>query len=126
MRGREAAALVDRDVDDHRARLHAGDHLARDELRRERAGDEHGSDHNVRVGDGFLDLQAGGHEQRGAGAEDLLEMTHAVDRALDDRHVRAQTERDDGGVVSDHPAADDDDLAGSDARHGAEEEAPAA
>ena len=32
--GLDAAALVDRDVDDHRACLHAADHVASDELRR--------------------------------------------------------------------------------------------
>ena len=36
-----------------------------------------------------------------------------------------EPERDHGGVVADHPAADDDDLAGRDARHAAEQEAAA-
>ena len=44
-------------------------------------------------------------------AEHLLEVPHPVDRALDDRDVRAEPERDHGRVVADHPAADDDDLA---------------
>ena len=51
---------------------------------------------------------------------------HAVDRALEDRHVRAEAERDDRGVVADHAAADDDDVALRDARHAAEQEPAAA
>ena len=49
VRGLDAAALVDRDVDDHRAGLHLGEHLAADELRSARARDEHGADHDVGV-----------------------------------------------------------------------------
>ena len=56
----------------------------------------------------------------------LLEVPHAVDRALDDRDVRAEAERDDGRVVADDAAADDDDLPGRDARHAAEQQAAAA
>ena len=37
-----------------------------------------------------------------------------------------QPERDDGGVVADHASADDDDLAGRDSGHSAEQEAAAA
>ena len=58
--------------------------------------------------------------------EDLLEMAHPVDRALEDRHLRAEAERDDRRVVADDPAADDHDLAGSDTRHAAEQQAAAA
>ena len=37
--------------------------------------------------------------------------------------LRAEAERDHGRVVADHPAADDDDLAGRDAGHAAEQQA---
>ena len=43
-----------------------------------------------------------------AAGEDLLEVAHPVDRALEDRHVRAEAERDHRGVVADDPAADHD------------------
>ena len=43
----EAAALVDRDVDEHRARLHLRDQLVGDQLRRRRARDQHGADDHV-------------------------------------------------------------------------------
>ena len=50
-------------------------------------------------------------------------MAHAVDRALEDRHVRAEPERDHRGVVADDPAADHDDPAGRDAGDAAEQQA---
>ena len=53
-------------------------------------------------------------------------MAHPVDRALEDRHLRAETERDDRGVVADDPAADDHDPARSDPGHRAEQEPAAA
>ena len=46
-RGLEAAALVDRHVDEHRAALHAREHVAGHELRRARAGDQHRADHHI-------------------------------------------------------------------------------
>ena len=58
--------------------------------------------------------------------QDLLEVAHPVDRALEDRHLRAEAERDHGGVVADDPAADHDDLARRDARDAAEQEPAAA
>ena len=45
--GLEAAALIDRDVDDHRAGLHGAHELAADELGRRRAGDQNGADHEI-------------------------------------------------------------------------------
>ena len=56
----------------------------------------------------------------------LLEMAHPVDRALEDRHLGAEPERDHRGVVADDPAADDDDLPGRDARDAAEQQPTAA
>ena len=53
-------------------------------------------------------------------------MPHPVDRALQDRHIRSEPERDDGGVVADDPAADHEHPARRDARDAAEQEAPPA
>ena len=53
-------------------------------------------------------------------------MAHPVDRALEDRHLRAEAERHDRGVVADDPAADDHDPPGSDAGHAAEQQPAAA
>ena len=66
------------------------------------------------------------HQQRDAAGEDLLQVAHTVDRALEDRHLRAEPERDDGGVVADDAAADDDDPSRRDTGDAAEQEpAPA-
>ena len=53
-------------------------------------------------------------------------MAHPVDRPLEDGDVRAETERDHRRVVADDPAADHDDLAGSDAGDAAEQQPSAA
>ena len=53
-------------------------------------------------------------------------MAHAVDRAFEDRHLRAQSEGDHRRVVADHAAADHDDLPRRHAGYAAEEQpAPA-
>ena len=126
MRRLDAAALVDRDVDDDRAGLHLGEHLAADELRRARARDEHGADDDVGMRDRLLDLEARRHEQADPAGEDLVEVPHPVDRALENRDLRAEPERDDRGVVADDPAAEDDDATGLYARSPREENAAAA
>ena len=69
------------------------------------------------------DLQARRHHEADAAGEDLVEVAHAVDRALEDRHVRAEADRDDRGVVADDAAADDEHAPGRDARHAAEQQA---
>ena len=53
-------------------------------------------------------------------------MAHPVDRALEDRHLAAEAERDHGRVVPDDAAADHDHLAGADARDATEQEPAAA
>ena len=93
-----APPLIDRDVDEHRRLLHPAEHLAGDELRREGTGDENGADDEIRVLDRLLDLEARRHEQRHTPVEDLLQVAHAVDRALEDGHLHAQPDRDDGGL----------------------------
>ena len=91
-----------------------------------RAGDQHGADDEIRVRDGSLRLEPRRHQQRDPALQDLLEMAHAVERALEDRHLGAEAERDDRGVVADDAAADDHDLAARDAGHAAEQQpAPA-
>ena len=93
---------------------------------RKRPGNEDGSDDEVRLGDRLLDLERVGHQQGDARAEHLLQVPHAIDRALQDRHLGAEPEGDDGGVVADHPAADHDRLPGCNAGHAAEQQPSAA
>ena len=53
--GFDAAALVDGDIDDGRARLHALHHGAGHHVGRARAGDQDRADHHVGRGHGFGD-----------------------------------------------------------------------
>src|SRR3954453_5000145 len=64
--------------------------------------------------DGLLDLETRRHQQAAAPGEDLAEVPHPVDRALENRDPSAETERDDRRVVANDPAAQDDDVAGLD------------
>ncbi len=89
-------------------------------------GNEHGADREVGVLDRLLELERRRHEELDSAAQDLLEEAHAIDRALEDRHLRAHAERDDGGVVADHPAADHEHARRRDAGDAAEQDAASA
>src|SRR3954466_16425599 len=75
--------------------------------------------------DGLLDLEARRHQQADAPGEDLVEVPHPVDRALENRAPSAETARDDRRVVANDPAAQDDDVAGLDTRRPREQDAAA-
>jgi hypothetical protein len=98
------------DVDERGARLQRRQHLARDELRRPRAGDEHGADDEVRVLDGLVDRELVRHRERDAPVEHHLEVAHPLDRLVQDPHVGLHAHGDESGVVADDPTAEDDDL----------------
>ena len=119
-------ALVDRDVGEYRALLHPGDHLPGDQSRCERPGDQHCADHHVGLAHGLLDLEGGRHQETDPAREDLFEVTHPVDRALEDRDVRAQPDRDHGGVVADDASTDDDDTPRRNSGHASQQQASAA
>src|SRR5215204_5349863 len=99
-RGLEAAALVDRDVDEHGSRLHQPELLAPDHVGRLRAVDEHRADHQVDLGQALLDLERRGVARRRAPGEVQVELAQAVDVAVVDVDLRLHPDRDEGGV---HP-----------------------
>ena len=105
-----AATLVDRDVREDRTVFHPCDHLARDQLRCTRTGDEDRADDDVCVLHGFLDLKTRRHDEAHTTREHLLEVAHAVQRPLEDGDVRAEAESDHRRVVADHSSADDHDA----------------
>ena len=87
MRGLKAAALVDGDVDDDRARVHQAEHLARDKPWRECSGYENGADDNVGLAQRILDDDRVGHQDPCPRAEVLVELVQAIERPLQDlRH----------------------------------------
>ena len=122
----DAAALVDGDVDDDGSRLHVGEHRAGDELGGARTRDEDGTDDDVGVRNRLLHFQARRHEQADAAGEDLIEVAHPVDRALEERYASAEAERDDRRVVADDPSAEHDDVPRQDARRSRQENPTAA
>jgi hypothetical protein len=121
-----AAALIDRDVGEDCALLHSRDHLARDQLRGQCARDQDRTDDDIGLLHGLLDLQARRHDEADAARQDFLEVPHAVERALEDRDVRSEADRDHGRVVADHSAADDQHASGRDPGHAAEQQPTAA
>ena len=122
----DASALIDGDVDDDGTRLHLREHLAADEFGGARAGDENRADDHVGMGDGLLDLEARRHEQADAARQDLVQVTHPVDRALEHRDAGAEAEGDDRSVVADDPASEHDDVSGLHARSPCEQNAASA
>ena len=125
-RGLEAAALVDRDVDEHRVALHQLELLAPDHVRRLRAVDEHRADHEVGLGQQLLDVERRRVARVGAAAEGDVELAQAVDVAVEDVDLRLHADRDERRVHADHAAADDHHLGGRHAGHAAEQDAAAA
>ena len=103
------------------------DHVARDELRRRGAGDEHAADEEVgararrrrcaRVFEASVCTRA---------AEDVVELAEAIEVGVEDRHARAEADGHLRGVRADHAAADDHHVARQRARHAAEEHAASA
>ena len=134
----DIAAALDREIDDHRARLHRGDHRGRHQLRRRPAGDQRRGDDDVLLGDvlggqrrllglvflrHFLGVAAGGlgrlellvldREELRAERGDLLLGGRAhVGR----RHDRAETPRGGDRLQAGDADAHDEHLRG---RHGA-------
>ncbi len=130
MRGRpaglEAAALVDRDVDQHRARAHALDQVAPDQLGRGGARHQHGADHQVGRHDLLLDV-LGGREQRvHLRAELHVELVEPLQRAVDHGDVGLHAHGDPRRVGARDAAAEHHDLGRGDTRHAAEQDADAA
>ena len=109
----EAAALVDRDVDQHRAALHAGEMRAGDKLRRAGARNQHRADDDVGVDDFFLDRLQGREARANAAGKQLVQDTQPRQRAVEHDDVGAETGRHSCGMGADHPAADHRDPAGA-------------
>ena len=123
--GLAAAALVDRHIDDHRTPLHRPHHVAGDEFGRGRAGDQHRADHEVRLHDLLLDRVPPRLPRGDQAAELQVELGEPAVRGIEHGDGRAEPVGDEHRVCAYHAAADDDDLAGPDAGHATEKDAPA-
>ncbi len=126
VRGFDAAALIDGNIDDDRALLHLGDHRPGDDLGRSGAGNQDSSDNEVGFADGVLNVVTVGGDGMEASAKDVVEFAEAVEVEVDERDLRAHAEGDLCGVGADDAAADDADVAGGNARDAAEQNTAAA
>ncbi len=121
----ETAALVDRDVDEHRARLHPRDELVRDQHRRLRPGHEHRSDDQVGVDHRPLDFVRVRGDSLAVALVDGISGTQPGHVLVDEQHLRLHPERDRGRVHARHARAKHDDLRRVHPGHAAHEHAPA-
>ena len=122
----EAAALVDRDVDQHRAGLHLGDQLVADQLGRLGAGDQHRPDHQVGLAHLLLDGQLGRRQPVHPVVVAPERHPQLVEVGVEQGHVGAHAERDVGGVLAGDAGADHHDLGVGHATDAAEQHAAAA
>ena len=65
MAGFKAAALIDSDIDQHRARLHGGQHRLGHQLGRGGTGDQHRADHQIGLRHGGGQIGAAGKQRLG-------------------------------------------------------------
>ncbi len=126
MRRLEAAALVDRDVDQHRTALHRLEHFACDQLRRRCAGTQHRADDEVGVLHRRGDRRLGGIGGLDLAAEEHVELGKPRVRDVIDRHIRAHADRHLRCVDARNAAAEDRDSRRRHAGHAAEQYAAAA
>ena len=119
----EATTLVDSDIDEHGAVAHGGNHGPGDEFGGGGAGDEDGSDHQVRGGYHVGDVVFVRHEGFQVGAVLGVQLAQPVDVDVDNGDVGAHAECHTGGVFPGDTSADDGNVSGRGAGDPAEEDA---
>jgi len=130
MRGRmrrlEAAALIDGDVNQHRARLHAFHHVRGDQLWRGRTGYQHAADDQIGTQHVLLDGHPRGVHGVERSPENAPQLIQRPGGFVDHPGIGAHADRDMGRVGTDHAAAQNNDLGGRHARYPTEQHALAA
>ena len=122
----EAAALINRDVDHDRTRLHQFQHVARHQLRRLGARNQHRPDHQIGVFELLADVVLGRHERLDIPGHHVRQIGKPPQRDVADRDVGARTGRRARRRRTDHARADDEDLGRLHARHAAQQDSLAA
>ena len=126
LRGLEAAALVDGDVDEHGVALHQGELVALDHVRGAGALDEHGADHQVHPRQHLLDRERRAVDGRERPGELQVGAAQRIDVEVEEEHVRRHPDGDLRGVDPDRPGADHHHVRRRDPGHAAEQDpAPA-
>ena len=113
----ETTALIDGDIDDHRAGLHRGQLCAADQLGCGRAGDQHGTDHHIGPRDQLGRGIRAGIARLEHPAIDIIEIAQPGQRAIKHRDIRTHARGDARGLCADDPAADHHHIGGADTRH---------
>ena len=126
MGGLDAAALIDRDVDDHRARLHRAHHVFGDHHRCPAPWHEDRTDDQVRVGDTALDRAPVRGDRGDATHLDLIDVAEPVDVLVQQIDFGFQSGRHPGGVPTDVACAEHDDPGRSHAGCSTHQDTPAA
>ena len=94
LRSLETAALVDGDVDEHGARLHRLQLLARDQLRGRCARDQNCADYEVSFLHGRIERGLGGVHRLDQTVELGVELSETVVVAVEDGNVSAHADSD--------------------------------
>ncbi len=126
VRGLEASALIDGDIHHHRAGLHGLQHFAPHQLGRRRSWNQHRADHQIGIADGIAHREDVGCERDHLAAINVVQRAQAIEIAIDDGDVRAQTDGHLGRLMAHHAAAQDHDIGGRHAGNAAQQDAAAA
>ena len=121
----ETAALVDRDVDQHRAALHARQMRAMEQLRRGRAGNQHRADDDIRIDHLLVDRLQGRVARANAAGKQLVEQTQARQRSVEHHDIGAESGRHSRRMRPHHSAAEHRDPGRWHAGHAADQLATA-
>ena len=119
--GFKAAALIDRNVDQHCAGLHRAEHVAGHQLGGSSAGYQHCADHEVSLGHFAGERRAARIERAGAAFEMAVEPFEHFGIAIEDGDISAKADRHLRGIEAHHAAADHHDLGRQHARNPAEQ-----
>ena len=126
MRGFEAAALVDGDIHYHRAALHFLKHGAAHEFGCGGARDQYRADDQIGLACPLVDAVDGRVHTLDAARVLVRQMPQSVERFIENADIGAEADGHLRGVITDHPATDDQHLARCHARHATKQDAGAA
>ena len=106
----KASTLINRDIDQHCARLHQTQHLARHQMRRARARDQDSADHNVGIVQALFNRRCGGIARGDTAMEHVIKLADARQRAVKNLDPRAHPCGNPCRLRAHDPAAKHDDF----------------
>ena len=124
-RGGEATALVDGDIDHHRAGTHPSHQIGADQLGRGGARHQDGANYQIGLDYGFVDGIESGVDGAHPPGEQIVEEGQPGKRSIEHGHRRPHAQGDPSRVGADHPTADNGDHTGGHTGHTAQQHAGA-